>query len=208
MLRGAFYGSLAKAFGPLEAIRDGETPLKDLKALGSKWPDLAPRLEPLPEDSALEDADDLIAERLRLFEKGECPPYEASYRTQEDPLKEDMMADVAGFYRAFGLETRGELPDHIVSELEFMAVLCLKEAHATLDGKEDAIRIVRSAQERFLADHLGRWVGRFREAIRRESRVDLYPQLADLLVDFIQTDMRHLGVAAGEATREDGGSGA
>jgi TorA maturation chaperone TorD len=55
---------------------------------------------------------------------------------------------------------------------------------------------------------LGRWVGRFREAILRESRVDLYHQLADLLVDFVKADMRHLGVGSGEVTKEDGGRGA
>ncbi len=205
LLRGAFYGSLARAFGPVDAFLMGETPLKELKSLGTDWPELAARLEELPEDVAAS-KNELASERLRLFEKGECPPYEASYRREVDPLKEALMVDVAGFYRAFGLEPRGELPDHIVSELEFMALLCLKEAHAILKEGDEPLEVVRDAQESFLADHLGRWVARFRDAIHRESTVDLYPKLADLLVDFVQEESRRLDIELEESPPEEGGT--
>ncbi|MFQ5838895.1 MAG: molecular chaperone [Thermoplasmata archaeon] len=206
MVRGAFYGSLARAFGPVEESLVSGQAVEELRSLGSAWPELASSLASLREVAGTEPGDfqALAAERLRLFEKGECPPYEASHRREEDPLKDVLMADVAGFYRAFGLEPRDDLPDHLVSELEFMALLCLKEAHARLRDNQEALEVVLSAQEKFLADHLGRWLEGFREALLRQSRLDVYPLLVDLLVDFVRAEMRHLGIPAEETASERG----
>ncbi len=195
--RGAIYGSLARAFGPVELyLKDGRA-LRELRTLISQGSELTSAHLELPDAENVEapELDNLAAERLRLFEKGDCPPYEGSYRSEEDPLKDAIMADIAGFYRAFGLEPRNELPDHLVSELEFMGLLCLKESRAMLGPDHEAAEIARDAQRKFLRDHLGRWVERFQAAIRMKSRVSLYPRLADILVDFIESEMDLLGVS-------------
>ena len=61
----------------------------------------------------------------------ECPPYETEYHPSSEPFfRSQEMADVAGFYRAFGLETAQaarERPDYLGLELEFMAFLLLKK---------------------------------------------------------------------------------
>ncbi len=196
---GAIYGALARAFGPVKDNLVEGRALRELRRLEANGPEGTVSLSSLSEveERELQDLEPLMAERLRLFEKGRCPPYESSYRDETDPLKDVLMADVAGFYRAFGLIPRGELPDHLVSELEFMGVLCLQEARATLAGEEEAAAVVRDALRKFMTDHLGRWVGRFRDAIQKEARVSLYPLLADVLVELVEAEKVRLGVPPG-----------
>ncbi|MFQ5918549.1 MAG: molecular chaperone [Thermoplasmata archaeon] len=198
---GAVYGALARAFGPVKNLGGGRA-LRELHRLQAHRPVGAFSLTSLPDmrEDDLEDLEVLTAERLRLFEKGECPPYESSYRGETDPLKDVLMADVAGFYRAFGLIPSGELPDHLVSELEFVGLLCLQEARAVLAGDEGATAILRDALRKFMTDHLGRWVGRFRDEVQKKSRVRLYPLLADVLVELIEAEKVRLGIPPGIVT--------
>lgn len=204
--RGAFYGSLARAFGPVEDYLVEGRALQELRSLDPPGPRVAACISKLPEGKGLEPDDlrTLTAERLRLFEKGECPPYESSYRSEKDPLKDVLMADVGGFYRALGLQPRGELPDHVVSELEFMGLLCLQEARAMLKLDGEAAELVREVERKFMSDHLGRWVERFRDAIQKEARVSLYPLLADLLVEFVGAEQYRLGAPSEERMTKAG----
>src|SRR5262245_56598666 len=73
-------------------------------------------------------ADQLAADYDRAFglvAARECPPYETEYCPNSEPFfRTQQMADVAGFYSAFGLTgstTRRERPDILIRELEFMA---------------------------------------------------------------------------------------
>jgi len=73
------------------------------------------------------------------------------------------LADIAGFYKAFGLELKGELPlDHFSVEAEFMAHLLLKEAYGDLKKNEEMCEIVRDAQKKFLEDHFSRILDYFK----------------------------------------------
>lgn len=68
-----------------------------------------------------------------------------------------VLADVAGFYKAFGLEnTETLLIDHFSVEAEFMAHLLLKETYAMLVRNSEMEDVVRDAENKFLRDHLGR----------------------------------------------------
>jgi TorA maturation chaperone TorD len=116
---------------------------------------------------------DLVAlrrEYTRLFSGTaftDLPPYGADYLASHIFMQAQSMADVAGFYRAFGMDIDAETerPDHISAELEFMGCLCQKEAYAAQHGLAEALDISVLAQKSFFTDHLGRWapcfLGRF-----------------------------------------------
>jgi TorA maturation chaperone TorD len=114
------------------------------------------------------DDDDLLpvlqAEHQALFGGAvRCPPYEGSYEL--DPFRQGrQMADLAGFYRAFGAESSGpaaERPDHAGCELEFLSFLALRRAEAERAGDAEHAAVCRDAEEAFLRDHLGRWFPAF-----------------------------------------------
>ena len=55
----------------------------------------------------------------RLFRQGEVWLYGLEYAIENEFQRAQGLADINGFYRAFGLETDKERPDSLVCELEF-----------------------------------------------------------------------------------------
>jgi nitrate reductase assembly molybdenum cofactor insertion protein NarJ len=103
---------------------------------------------------------DLRARYVALFDRGgrRASLYETEYGRMRGMSKGKDLADVAGFYQAFGLlqtEERHEMLDHIAVELEFYAVLLLKQAALARTGDAVGIEIVMDARRKFLAEHLG-----------------------------------------------------
>ncbi len=87
--------------------------------------------------------------------------YETEYGLPHEFRQSQELADLAGFYRAFGFGLGGpvrERPDHVAVELEFMYALSLKEAYAASQGLMEAAEICADAERKFLRDHLGRWL--------------------------------------------------
>ncbi len=143
----------------------------------------------------------LLDEYTELFEpQGRLlsPPYETEY-TKETPhhslTEPAQMADIAGFYRAFGLvvsESTPERVDHIAAELEFMYFLTYKESIAFKENNREHIRILRYAERRFLNDHLGRWTGRFRRRVAESLDGGFYSTLTDLLDRWVEAERVYL----------------
>lgn len=140
----------------------------------------------------------LAAAYVGLFDGAvRCPPYEGAWGPQPISGKAAMLADVAGFYRAFGLapaEQYAEIEDHVGAELEFMSVLALKEAHALAAEREDAAGVTRDAEATFLADHLGRWAEAFAARLAALAPPGFYPAAADLLAAWVAEDCAALAV--------------
>ncbi len=137
---------------PDEASAAEVTGLRALGAGGSE-----PAVEPLL--AALERASDgaLEATYLELFENGagRTSLHETEYGRMRGMSKGNDLADVAGFYRAFGLaHGEGEMPDHVAVELEFYSVLLVKQAHLAEIGDAEGVSIVEAARRDFLAEHL------------------------------------------------------
>lgn len=128
----------------------------------------------------------------------DCPDYETAYRVGDVFQQVHAMADVAGFYRAHGLEPGGrqfERPDHITTELEFMGFLARKQAYAIENlGDEQALMCVE-AQAQFLQSHLACWgpsLGRRIEAQAKKS--EFYRAVGQTLTSWLTDECARFGV--------------
>lgn len=132
----------------------------------------------------------------------DCPPYEAEYGQAHIFQQTQALADIAGFYRAFGLELAPSLKDrldHIAVELEFMQFLCLKEAYALANRhSEDQLALCREAQRKFLREHLGGWAVEFGRRLEQNSTGSVYRDMGRLLAEFLALDMGLLGLKPGQ----------
>jgi len=135
--------------------------------------------------------------------RGRCPLNEIEYGDiKADPLfQPHRLADLAAFYRAFGLEVAedaDERHDHICLELEFMCVLAAKEAYA-LDHQLDVevLILCRDAQKRFLREHLGRWTPAFARRLASMAAGNPLGSLANFTRAFIEAECARFGVPSG-----------
>lgn len=141
-------------------------------------------------------------EYVFLFDRQvRCSPYEGAYG--DGPRlagKSAALADVAGFYAAFGVgpaDARPDMEDHIGAELEFMSVLALKEAWARCSDDEEGVEVVCGAQVSFLRDHLGHWAETFADEVTAATPVSYYTSAARLLEAWIRAEHDALGVTPG-----------
>jgi len=191
-LRGRVYELLAHALDEpspefLDFVKSGEF----LSALAEAAPgaDLGPAARAAGDcreagpDAAAGWYEALVSPRLNLL-------YECRYHAPMSTFEE--MADIAGFYRAFGLENSGERADHICLELEFMRLLALKEARALMDGLGEKAAVCVSAQRGFLASHLGRWA---RALSAAAEGVKFYGPILSFLDGWVRSECRRLSAA-------------
>lgn len=164
--RAALWRLLSLGFAP-----PAEETLAEVEALADALVQLGAPLEVEELLAALRSSDraDLVAEYQSLFGGGVAvAPYEGSYEL--DPLRQGrQMADIAGFYRAFGADPHGpaaERPDHVGCELEFLAFLELKQLVESETGDDDGARLADEIAETFLDDHAGRWLPSFFAEVR------------------------------------------
>jgi DMSO reductase family type II enzyme chaperone len=135
--------------------------------------------------------------------RGSCPLNEIEYGDiKADPLfQPHRLADLAAFYRAFGLEVAedaGERHDHICLELEFMCVLAAKEAYA-LEHQlaADQLAQCRDAQKKFLREHLGRWTPAFARRLAAATSEPTMRALAEFTRAFVESECVRFGVNPG-----------
>lgn len=160
---------------------------------------------------------DLDARYVRLFghtARGLVCPCETEYGPGGGFQQPQQLADIAGYYRAFGLRLRpgdDQRVDHVACECEFMDFLCRKEAfsrqiqqapgHTTTRLQQaDTLEQTRKAQASFLRNHLGRFGMAFGHELVREDDDGFYAGLGHLLLRFLDLECRLLDVEAGPAS--------
>ncbi len=122
------------------------------------------------------------SEYVRLFEMGVAPPCETAYTCVENMENRTYeLADIAGFYRAFNVKQATGTPDHIRAELEFMALLMVKELLAHESSNAEASETCREARRKFYVEHLSRWVGEWTKKVKENARKPLYINLTELI---------------------------
>lgn len=128
----------------------------------------------------------------------DCPPYEAEYGQAHIFEKTQTLADVTGFYRAFGLalaDSARDRPDHLAFELEFMEFLCQKQAFAAKQGHpSERIALCHDAQRAFLDEHLGRWAFGFAHRVIAKSPTGIHAAVAGLLDAFLSHELAAMGI--------------
>ncbi len=141
-----------------------------------------------------------------LLLSSDCPPYRTEYCRQRSPvLRSHVMADIAGFYQAFGLQPAEHEPerfDHVALQLEFLAWLGAKDAYALsrADLAEERASICRDARQRFFREHVLPWVPSFARVLRlRVARAvgdqgRYYDALAILLASWVGVERRLYGL--------------
>lgn len=187
----------------------GERPLADL--------DPAPVLRLLPRTR--DGLNEAFERTFGLLVSAACPPYETEYINGKLTFQRSQaLADVSGFYSAFGLEPslqHPERPDHIVLELEFMAFLLAQErrapdgcsavAPAADAGETPAPQGARAferaavccrAQQKFLSEHLAWWTPAFAVLIAREDPQGFYESAGVFLAALIGAERGILDVEA------------
>lgn len=141
----------------------------------------------------------LQSDYIDLFDRGHLqnPIYETEYGRNRAISKSTELADLAGFYRAFGLLSEGlpEMPDHIAVELEFYAWLLLKENHLQQNQDTEGLEIVKDARQAFLKQHLGG----FSQSLPKCPGIlehPVYALIFDWLADIVKQACEQAGVEA------------
>ena len=143
---------------------------------------------------------DLQAEHRRVFSNVitlDCPPYETLFGNDHVFAQSQVMGDIAGFYRAFGVELSKDIHerlDHLSVEFEFMHFLAYKESYARCHDGADKTQIVLDAQKKFVKNHIGRWVPLFCRMLVKKAGSGLYKHVADLMAEWMDFEVAFLGV--------------
>lgn len=151
---------------------------------------------------ALEALEDDYSSLFGHAVRGSCPPYELEYGPGEIVQRAPDLADIAGFYAAFGLEMSpdSERPDHVTAECEFMAWLCFKEAEAHRTENSAHVEQCQHAQRAFLKDHVSRWLPAFARRIAEQRPQGFYARLAGFASVLVEMDCRCFGLPPGPET--------
>lgn len=185
-------------------LRDEEAAVARPLALGERpLGDLAPELlfNRLP--PTWDDLNTLYERNFGLLSGSKCPPYETEYVPSKFVFqRSNSLADVAGYYLAFGLQAstqQPERPDHIALEMEFMAQLVQLEIAARQgDDAESCSQgdICLAAQERFLREHVIWWMPAFCTLLRRQSPDGFYDAVSSYVAALVAAERALFGLAA------------
>lgn len=203
--RSAVYSLLAHAFAYPDAER-----VETIRALAAEVAEagLASPVTGLAARAAGASANELEPEHIRLWtlsSSPDCPTFETAYFPGDAIQQTTRMADIAGFYRAFGVDATsgGVRPDDLPVELEFMSFLCQKEAYAAEHLGAPRVKQAARAQRMFLGEHLGRWAAAFGRRIAGKAIHGSFYQVAGLaLAEWISDECARLGVRPEEVTGE------
>jgi TorA maturation chaperone TorD len=154
-------------------------------------------------DKSLEELRNALAvEYARLFRGvkrfySPPPPYESVYIDKGLVMGESTVK-VKKKYAEAGVSLtnnfKGEPPDHIGFELNFMRHLCSEEAGAWRRDLQNVALKYLDMESRFLHEHLTRWVPKFCDVVVDEAELDFYRGMAKITKGFISFDRDRVDV--------------
>jgi len=126
------------------------------------------------------------------------PLLESSFLSLKSYELGSFLAELDAEYARAGMVVlpNGEAPDHLVMELEFLAVLCGRESAAWRAGQaEEALGIVRQQQD-FLLRHPCRWLPELAALAAARDNLWLYTQAIQTARALVAHDGTFLGALA------------
>lgn len=121
------------------------------------------------------------------------PPYESVYL--EGTVWGDSTVDVIKRYAEYSLQQtdkyKGEPPDHIGLELQFMSSLCEKEKNAS----QKELEKLQRAELDFLCEHLTKWFKLYKETAKKYSLHSFYEGIFKLTDEWIKLHKQYLETA-------------
>jgi len=135
---------------------------------------------------------------------GLAPPYESLHRGGR--LMDRTSQVVAARMRSAGfadVAPEAGPPDHIGTELRFMALLCLSEAQAWTAQDAVAAAGRRQEQAAFLEAHLVAWVPAYCRLLADAATEPFYSAVGELTVQMLHEDRQLLGALVDEFTVGD-----
>lgn len=123
-------------------------------------------------------------------------PYGSIYLDGEKVVMGTSTMQALALYREGGFTVADdfpEVPDHAAVELEFLYLLSFRLGQAKDDNERTRLLTLK---RRFLAEHLGRWIGALAEAMKRGAETDFYRRLAEVTEQVVLEDALELAEAA------------
>ena len=184
----------ARSAESVESVPSGEA--ENAVDLASRAEDWIQAIESLERDVWLTYHSRLFGHTAR----GQICPYESEYGHEGLFQQPRQLAEIMGFYEAFGLTTRNEereRPDHISCELEFLDFLSRKEALALEMGDDASLEETRKAARLFLRDHVGRFGRALARLLAQQDSQGFFAKLGCLLGELLTLECSRVGVSPG-----------
>ncbi len=180
-----------KLFSALSRAAESLNQPAALDVLARIEPELA-RYETSPET--------LSVEYVRLFGLHggvNCPPFATEFGKRQAVSKAQDLADINGFYAAFGLalaKDSTDRPDHVSFLFEFLSFLALKQVDAISQHNEEGLIVAADAEKKFFCRYVINWVPVFCESLAAQAQTAYYRELATLTKVFVEAEENRLGV--------------
>lgn len=165
-----------------------------LSAASAIDPELAESARRLGAAFDAQDMQTLLVDYTRLFIGPSQPvamPYASFWLTDDMSMRHEATQAVLDFYEQGGFDISDdfrELPDHVAAELEFLYQLIFSQNQAQLGGNADDLAAAAALRSRFVAEHLGAWIGAFAAAVKSGAETAFYRDLAEFTERFVRLE--------------------
>jgi DMSO reductase family type II enzyme chaperone len=149
-------------------------------------------------DVVAEDLETAYRDAFSHIHSADCPMFETDYGARDVWRQSNVLADIAGFYRAFGIREHGERPDHVSAEFEFLHLLAYKQAWAEARGEQEHLALCRDAERTFLRDHVLTWIPGFAARVEAVAGDGVYGGAARLADAVLRAEAERLGLPIAE----------
>lgn len=149
-------------------------------------------------------ADAVRAEYDRLFRAGIVWLESAEHAVSNEFERARMLADIMGFYQAFGTQPCAQRPDTLPCELEFMRYLIFKRLRAEqgLAGGDSQAKseVCRAAEKKFFTKFIAPTAPQIARMIIATSGESFYREAAEALLSLVDREQKWFGAAEEPAT--------